>query len=846
MLTRERLRTARTKFVHRWHAAQTTGERLGNDAVGERFEHINHARSLAEYVWRYGVFEESDDGAGRIARHDIPYSLREVVAPVAAKGRAHLRMAARYALLVVRHGPENTGSLGGEAPDTRGAEQAEHQEDLQRYGEQHEDITVFADRVVALHRGMLRYYVQMRFLTPAEAEYCNANPIPLFAPFGEPEERAGEPQPADPAGELPEDPVSALRGAFARNIYNALVARARAELLETVSRHPEGRAVATETTARSPRHQFTTTAIVQGRRRRFAIQDGALTAMLQSLYEEPMPPIVRWLAAFRTAVSAMITAMPMFIVKNFFRDTLSGFVAGRYWQIPFLSTLAGSAHAVHDLVTGRSDAMREYLLQGGFFSALVESETQVGDRRTVAALGRLGHWGSRLVHLLTRPAWITEAGTRVNQFRKARARGATNYAAARAARMVSADFANVGASRPWRMYVHTVPFMNAAIQGFDQLYQIFRRRVRSQRGEPIWDRDHRDRTRHVRKVLASPWKRSRAPCHDRRRHVRKVLAAGLFLGLMTGAAWRYNTSDDTRLAAYQAETEYEKASWITLYDVAGDRDVRIPTPFQIGAVFMKAPEVVLDLAAGADTLAGPRFVWSLIHGNLAIGWIPAIAQPVVEVRTNRNFFGNEIIPAYMLDWLPEQQYFPRSTPELYRVAGRLMGVSPLHVQTFVRGWTGHLGHAVVTGADELMWDTERNGPKPFPRFVGLVTGLASLQPPPLRTVTRYSNEFYEIADWFSAYARSVPERHPARRVRTAIERVRRQVADGRRTGDVIRASPEYTREEKEGGLTRLYERIDGEFREALPVMRVLHHAVRRADGPAEARTRLEELLVPSR
>ena len=95
MLTSQRLRTARTKLVNRWHAAQTTGERLGNDAVGERFEHINHARSLAEYVWCYGVFDESADATGRIARQDIPYSLREVVAPVAAKGPNHLRIAGR-------------------------------------------------------------------------------------------------------------------------------------------------------------------------------------------------------------------------------------------------------------------------------------------------------------------------------------------------------------------------------------------------------------------------------------------------------------------------------------------------------------------------------------------------------------------------------------------------------------------------------------------------------------------------------------------------------------------------------------------------------------------------------
>lgn len=48
MLTREQLRVARTKFVHRWHAAQTIGERLANDAVGERFEHVNHATTYQD------------------------------------------------------------------------------------------------------------------------------------------------------------------------------------------------------------------------------------------------------------------------------------------------------------------------------------------------------------------------------------------------------------------------------------------------------------------------------------------------------------------------------------------------------------------------------------------------------------------------------------------------------------------------------------------------------------------------------------------------------------------------------------------------------------------------------
>ena len=768
MLIREQLRTARTKFIHRWHAAQSIGERFDNHAVGERFEHINHTKSLAEYIWRYGLFEECVDGSGRETRRgSVAYSLRDVIAPIVAKGRTHLLNAIRYAYI---------------------AEQPQYQE-LQRYAEQHPDIKVFADRIVALHRGMLRYYVQMRLFTPAEAEYWRTHSIPLLSPLGggDPDAERG---PGEEVGKIPEDLPAALRSAFERNIYNALVARAKAELFETVVRHPRGSSIARKRTGREQR--YTTSAIVQGRRTRFTIHDEALTVMLQSLYEDPMPSIIRWLAAFKTAVSAMITTMPMFIVKNFFRDTLSGFVAGRYWQVPFFSTLTGSAHAVHNLATGRSETMRDYLLQGGFFSALVESETHFADERVASAtLTRLTRRASRIVYLLTRPAWITEAGTRVSQFRKALAHGATKYAAARAARMISADFANIGASRTWRMYVHTVPFLNAAIQGLDQLYQIGRRRTRVHRGDPI---------------------RSR----EQTRHIRKVLAAGLCLALMTGGVWYYNTSDEARLAAYQAETEYEKASWVTLYDVDGDRDIRLPTPFQIGATFMKVPEVALDLAAGTDTLAGPRFIWALIHGNLAIGWIPAITQPVVEIRTNRNFFGGEIIPAYMQDWLPEEQYFPRSTPELYRVVGQSLGVSPLHVQTFARGWTGHLGNTVVTGIDELMWDANQKGPKPFPRFVGLITGFASLEPPRLRTYTRYSNEFYEISDWFRAFARTRPR---ARSIRNQIDRVRRVASRTRRTGDRIRTSRRMSREEKEKRLIALYRRIDERFRRVLPRMR---------------------------
>ena len=680
---------------------------------------------------------------------------------------------------------------------------------LLSYAAEHRDISRFATELVRLHRAMFRYYVQMRYLTPAEADAFRRGHIPLLTPLmrtrRHPAELADGPLYEGP---LPADLSSALANTFARNIHHALACRARTELFQTLLAHPQGRDVATEARRHRAGPDTTTGILLDRRRTRFEVHDPALTSMLASIHEPPMPPVIQWLAVFKTAVSTMITAMPVFIIKNFFRDTLAGFVAGRYPQVPFGGTLAGGAHAVRDLVTGHSEPMREYLLQGGFYSGLVESETHLADIRDESGgmpkgLAARRTW-SRLVYMLTRPAWIAEAGTRVDQFMRARRAGATKYAAARAARMVSSDFANIGSSRGWRMYVHTVPFLNAAIQGLDQLYQIFRKPQRTDPG-----------------ILPRT--------ADQRAHIRKVIRSGACLAALSCIAWTFNGSSRVREVAYEGETEYDKASWVTLYDVVGDTHIRIPVPFQIGAVFIKLPEVALDLVARRETLAGPKFVWSLIHGNLALGWMPAVAQPIVEIRTNRNFFGDEIIPAYMAGWPAERQYFDRSTPLPYRSVGAALNVSPLHVQTIVRGWTGHLGNTIVVALDEAMWDQWAHGPKPFPKTARLITGIYSLKPPRPRTYTRFGNEFYAISDWAEGWARSgacsgtgdsrwIPA---VCRARTLAGGTARSASGLRRQGDNVRSDRYKTRRTKERELETLYALIDGAFRLTLPELREL-------------------------
>ena len=802
---RQNLRLWRTLFIHRWHAPQTIGEQCKRPSVGMRFEQINHADSLSEYIWRYGAFRENSDGTGREDVSTKPsrkYGLEAVVQELHSKDSRLMHYAIEYAIL----------TYGNPTKQDYDDALVPRLQELHKLASRHPAIKTFASKLVQLHRSMLQFYVQMRYLTKSEADQLSKNRIPLVTSLRPTNYTAGRLLISNDSTSLEGDPILLLRKAFFQNIYNALCWRARSELILTTATDPY-----------SDDRGIKSIVILDNRVYRFSVfRDKALAATLISLNEASFSQLFRILAAIKTAVSTMITAMPMFIIKNFFRDTLAGFVAGRYWQIPFLGTVSGGLRAAKDLVNGNDELVRDYLLQGGFYSGLVEAEVRVGetervvpvDIRTAKIRGML----KRVIFWFTRPAWIAEAGTRLDQYQRARDQGATKYEAIRAARMVSADFANIGASRAWRMYVHTVPFLNAAIQGFDQLYQICRPEWADKKSKKRWG-------------------------NERKEHVRKTLISGACLAGMAWGVWLWNTDDYTRRQQYLSETEYEKAAFLTIYDVFDSTDIRIPVPFQIGAAFMKIPEIGIDLTTGTDTLAGVKFTWSLIHGNLALGWLPAAIQPVWEVTTNRNFFGAPIIPGYMQNWPPERQYFYRSTPKPLVLAGDILGVSPLVLQTYVRGWTGHLGRLTVAALDDALWDTNRFGAKPFPRTFGYATGLASVLVPKANTRSRWSEEYYKLANRAagmsrgqSSVSKSVRKKQRSifsmnmnfgmnKKVRKKqrkeigtkekLSRLRKQI-------DQVREHRGLSRVSKEARIIKLYAKMDEEYRQALPTLRRLY------------------------
>ena len=709
---RPRLRLYRTLFVNRWHAAITLGEETGNPAIGERAEHINHAASLSEYLWRYGAFRENQGGTGRI--HGVGNADSDRI-PLSSGGLKHIfdqlgpfdaeiaRTAVHYA--IVKNGCHRL--------DPEDLENSVRRE-LDKFPETLRSKIMTAGVAIAnLHQSMLFFYHDMHYIA-REPDENHEIPqrIPITAPIYSNDIR-------NPHGaaagfdSLPVrgDPILAVHNAFSKNIYNALCWRARHELAKSRMLLPW-----------RPTSDFCTGAIVGGKFGVYTTDDEALRSMLTSLSERGFPLLVQICSSIKRAVSTMITALPMFIVRNFFRDTLAAYVLGRHKQAPFVSTINGAREAISDLRHGNNEILRDYLLQGGFNSGLAEAEIASAPSDEFVFSGdRYSHLIRklrRIVYRLTRPAWVAEVGTRLTQYKKALDAGATRYQAIRDARMVSTDFANIGSSRTWRMYICTVPFFNAAIQGFDQLYQICRPRYGRQADENILT-------------------------GQQLHHLAKVRNTGLALSLLTAAVWLWNISDPDRKRQYEGETEYAKSAYITAYNVVGQTDLRLPVPFQTGAVFMKLPEILLDLAGSVNSLSGLGFFGHLVHGNVSIGWLPAAIKPIWEVQTNTNFFGEDIVPAYMWFWQPPGSRHYRGTLVGYRLIGDLLDVSPLQVETVVRGYTGHLGSLVMHGLDEVAWFFGNKGTKPFPRFLSYATGLGVLFHPGAESTSWWLNYYYD-------------------------------------------------------------------------------------------------------
>ncbi|OEU68386.1 MAG: hypothetical protein BBJ57_02150 [Desulfobacterales bacterium PC51MH44] len=401
-----------------------------------------------------------------------------------------------------------------------------------------------------------------------------------------------------------------------------------------------------------------------------------IARVFKSLDAESMSFVTKIMSVPAKWLRAGAILSPEFIARNPIRDQLSAFVFGKWGFTPGVDLIKGIASTLK-----KDEFYRDWQKSGGMLSeltALDRKYLQKGLGEVVSKYPVLNRikYGANPIEMLRVLSELSEQGTRVGAFRKARKKGATLEEAGFEAREITLDFARIGAKT--RAVNSMVAFWNANVQGTDKL-------VRSFKDNPIAT------TAKVTAGITLPSVLLAVVNHDDGRwddipRWQKDLFWIVMPGHVSKEKWAKMSS------AEQAEFMEDNHIW------------RIPKPFELGIIFGTVPERFTEalLDKNPEALTG---IWNAIGRGAAPGVLPTISIPIIENWANRSLFlDRPLIPANKEGLLPEYQY-KAYTSEAAKAIGKLLGklppleenpnIAPVKIENMVRGWTGGLGMHIV-------------------------------------------------------------------------------------------------------------------------------------------------------
>ena len=243
-----------------------------------------------------------------------------------------------------------------------------------------------------------------------------------------------------------------------------------------------------------------------------------------------------------------------------------------------------------------------------------------------------------------------------------------------------------------RYLSHMIPFFNAQIVGLYSLYQSFR---------------------------------GQGPMSQKLQIKKKLFAAGMnmalgtliYSALVSGEDWYENMPMETRLR-----------NW--LIKVPGVKEpVAVPIPFEFGIIFKSFFEATYmgmfkDTPEGKQVFKAFRkqLLGAVPGGTVDVDAIPIIgavpmpiptaAMPLLEVAFGKSSYtGAPIETRQDLEKIPEER-FHDTTSELAKTLGKAAGISPLQIDSLIRGYTGTTGPAVIALVDAFTAPASTTGAKP--------------------------------------------------------------------------------------------------------------------------------------
>ena len=205
-----------------------------------------------------------------------------------------------------------------------------------------------------------------------------------------------------------------------------------------------------------------------GKRKWFEV-DPELYKSLEGLNTEHMGMVSRFLSGFARTLRAGATLDPTFMIRNFSRDQLSAAVNSESGYRPVLDFFRGLFEAVR-----KGDAYEDFMASGAARSTLLglDRDTMARKVADITQKGGIRNVLKNPLDPLRMLSELSEQGTRIGEFMRAREGGAGLEEAGRAAQEVSVNFDRHGAKTT--AVRGMASFWNAGLQGYDRTVRAFK------------------------------------------------------------------------------------------------------------------------------------------------------------------------------------------------------------------------------------------------------------------------------------------------------------------------------------------------------------------------------------
>lgn len=373
------------------------------------------------------------------------------------------------------------------------------------------------------------------------------------------------------------------------------------------------------------------------------------------------------------------TGGPWFAIPNFIRDQFTAGIQSKAGYIPFVDGVRGMLHVIR-----KSDVYRRWEEAGGkfhgvttgtqAFTALLEDALPKDMSARQMALDMVNP--RNLLRALSYAGQLTEEATRVAEFARNVARGASDMDAANASKIVSLNFARAG--ERGRVANMLIAFTNAKIQELDLVAGLHMNPGR--RGE--------------------------------------IVMKGLMYITAPSLATWWLGKDDPDI---QALPDWRKNMFwnVNMAPVARalGRDgfiLSVPKPFLMGAMYGTTVERALDFATGRDPNGARKAVGNLMSNAInPMDMVTSIAglKPIIEASSNYDAFrGRPIVPEAM-KFLPKEQQYDLATSETAKLIGKYTHTSPMMIDHLV---SGYLATAGKWGTGAIDWGLQKLGAADVP------------------------------------------------------------------------------------------------------------------------------------